>query len=96
MTFSGTVADINAALDGLSYLPNAGYAGGDTLTISTKDSELTSVDIDANLQLLYRFDAGDPGNDGSPGGGNDGTVNGATPTVDGVRGDVAQTPGQQR
>ena len=37
MTFTGTVAEVNAVLDGLTYTPNAGYVGSDTLTITTDD-----------------------------------------------------------
>ena len=29
MTFTGTIADINAALNGLSYTATAGYIGSD-------------------------------------------------------------------
>ena len=38
VSLSGTVADINAALDGLSYLPSADYNGSDTLTITANDN----------------------------------------------------------
>jgi VCBS repeat-containing protein len=37
MTFSGTRADINAALIDLTYHPDSGYSGTDTLTIVTDD-----------------------------------------------------------
>ncbi len=37
MTFTGTLADINAALNGLSYVPALNYNGPDTLTITTND-----------------------------------------------------------
>jgi hypothetical protein len=37
MTFQGLQADINAALDGLSYLGNLNYNGADSLTINTSD-----------------------------------------------------------
>ena len=37
LVFSGTLAAINAALDGLSYTPTAGYEGSDTLTVGTSD-----------------------------------------------------------
>ena len=37
MTFTGTVADINAALDGLTYTPNSGYVGPDLINITTTD-----------------------------------------------------------
>jgi len=38
MTFTGTVADINAALDGLTFNPVADYNGGALLTLSTNDN----------------------------------------------------------
>ncbi len=37
MTFTGTVSDINTALDGLTYTPNANYHGADTLTLDVDD-----------------------------------------------------------
>ena len=37
MTFTGTLANINAALDGLSYTPTPGYNGPDTLTVTSND-----------------------------------------------------------
>ncbi|MFZ2651434.1 MAG: DUF4347 domain-containing protein, partial [Burkholderiaceae bacterium] len=37
MTFTGTSADINAALNGLRFTPQAGYTGAATLRISTDD-----------------------------------------------------------
>jgi VCBS repeat-containing protein len=44
MTFSGSVADINAALDGLAYAPAADYNGPATLTLSATDGTSTDVD----------------------------------------------------
>jgi hypothetical protein len=38
MTVTGTVANLNAALNGLVYAPNAGFGGTDTLEIVVKDS----------------------------------------------------------
>ncbi|MDO9002609.1 MAG: DUF4347 domain-containing protein, partial [Aquabacterium sp.] len=37
MVFTGTIANINAALAGLSYTPTANYAGADTLSMVTSD-----------------------------------------------------------
>ncbi len=37
MTFSGTMADINSALNGLTYTPSAGYNGSAALQITTND-----------------------------------------------------------
>ncbi|MBD9375096.1 M10 family metallopeptidase C-terminal domain-containing protein [Rhizobium sp. ARZ01] len=37
MTFTGTLAAVNAALDGLSFTPTAGYNGSATITVTTSD-----------------------------------------------------------
>ncbi|WP_447749035.1 DUF4347 domain-containing protein [Pseudomonas nicosulfuronedens] len=37
MTFTGTRSDINSALNGMVYLPAAGYNGNDSLQITTND-----------------------------------------------------------
>jgi len=51
MTFSGTVAAINAALNGLSFLPSADFNGAATLSINTNDQGNTGggalSDLDA-------------------------------------------------
>ncbi len=38
MTVTGTLANLNAALNGLVYAPNAGYSGPDSLQISVNDT----------------------------------------------------------
>ena len=43
MVFTGTVANINAALAGLSYAPTSNYAGADTLSIITSDQGNTGT-----------------------------------------------------
>ena len=43
MTFTGTLANLNAALNGLTYSPNNGYGGGDLLTATTNDLGNTGV-----------------------------------------------------
>jgi hypothetical protein len=43
MTFTGTVANINAALSGLTYTPNANSHNNDTLNISTNDQGNTGT-----------------------------------------------------
>ena len=37
MTFTGTMANINAALNGLSFAPTANYNGAASLQITTND-----------------------------------------------------------
>ena len=37
MTFTGSLADVNAALEGLTYTPNSSFVGVDTLTVTTDD-----------------------------------------------------------
>ena len=41
MTFTGTVAAINTALDGMSFMPNAEFSGSASLTINTNDQGAT-------------------------------------------------------
>ncbi len=94
MTFSGTVANINAALNGLQYVPTTDYNGGAVLSITSADQVLYSANLDPNLLGHFEFHAADPGNDSSPGGTNDGTFNGdATIVNDPVRGDVLSLDG---
>ena len=38
MTITGTLANLNAAVNGLVYTPRSGFTGTDTLSISVKDS----------------------------------------------------------
>ncbi len=94
MTFSGTVEDINTALDGLVYDPTDDFNGSGTLTITSNDEVLYELNLDADLQGYYTFDdTGDLGNDDSPGGVNDGTVNGAVTNSDAIRGNVLEFDG---
>ena len=43
MVFTGTVADVNAAINGLLYTPTANYTGDATLTITTNDQGNTGA-----------------------------------------------------
>jgi hypothetical protein len=43
MTFTGSLADVNAALDGMRFDPAANYNGGATLTITTNDQGNTGA-----------------------------------------------------
>ena len=43
MIVRGTIASINAALDGMIYLPGANYSGSDVLTITTNDLGNTGI-----------------------------------------------------
>ena len=72
MAFSGTLSNINNALDGLTFTPDANFNGSVTLQMTTYD--------DVALLGSYQFDlSGDTGLDYSPSGSNDGVVNGAAP-----------------
>ena len=44
VTVSGTQAQVNAAIAGLSYTATAGYTGADTLNVNTSDGALTDSD----------------------------------------------------
>jgi len=54
MTFRGTIAAVNAALDGLRYTPENGYLGSDSLTITTDDlgSGLGASLVDTDVVAL--------------------------------------------
>ena len=95
VTIKGTLADINSALDGLSYTPTSDYSGNDTLTISSVDSELISLNIDAAFTAHYTFDNNAvPGEDSSSAGIYDGVLFGdATTTTDATRGEVLSLDG---
>ena len=43
MTFSGTQAAVNAALDGLSYSPTASYTGAASISMTTSDLGATGT-----------------------------------------------------
>jgi hypothetical protein len=43
VTLMGTIADLNAGMDGLKYTPNANYNGTDTLTVLTDDQGNTGT-----------------------------------------------------
>ena len=43
MTFSGTQAAVNAALDGLSYSPTASYTGAASISITASDLGATGT-----------------------------------------------------
>lgn len=43
MTFTGSISDINAALDGLTYTPTANYSGSETLSLGVIDNGNSGV-----------------------------------------------------
>jgi hypothetical protein len=45
LTYSGTLASLNAALDGLSFLPTTNFNGAATITITSNDGESSDTDI---------------------------------------------------
>ena len=45
VTITGTAAQINAALAGLTYTGNLDFNGGDTLTVATSDGTATDTDL---------------------------------------------------
>ena len=74
ITVTGSVANINAALNGLSYTPTSGYSGADTLQLVTSDLGNTPTGIAQSSQatvaltvlappavLLNEIDANPPG-----------------------------------
>lgn len=57
LTLSGTAAEINAALDGLSYRPAANYSGPDSLTVSTSDGEAAPTVSSIGIAVVPVADA---------------------------------------
>ncbi|MEZ6078116.1 MAG: LamG-like jellyroll fold domain-containing protein [Pirellulaceae bacterium] len=92
-TVTGTVDNINAALNGLQYNPTANYNGADSLTITTNAETIYQLNLDANLRGHYEFNASSPGTDSSPGGTNSATLNSATVTNDPYHADVLSLTG---
>ena len=94
MTVTGTVENINAALDGMQYDPVPDYNGGDTLTITANDAELLALNLDSNLQGYYALDSADPTGDSGPNSAPAGVLNGDAFIATGTaRGDVLSLDG---
>lgn len=83
LTIVGSQADVNTALDGLTYLPTLDYSGTDSLSITTG----SSAAIETSIHARYEFTAG--ATTDSSGKGRDGVATGnPTLTNDAERGDV--------
>ncbi len=90
MTFVGTAAEINAALEGMSYDPAASYVGSADITLVTTDIETNPLDNDASAQAIYQLsDATDALSNSA-----DITLGAeASFVTDGTRGDVLSVDG---
>ena len=93
MTFTGTIPNINTALDGLMFDPTPSYSGPASLEITTEDLGNTGdapLDGDANITTKYTFNI-----DGTDAiGTNDATLNnGAAVVADAERGNVLTVDG---
>lgn len=85
LVINGTEANINAALDGLTFTPDKNFNGSVTLVMTTA--------VAADLQGHYTF-VGGTADDQSAGIARNGTLNGnATTVVDGTRGEVLSLDG---
>jgi carbonic anhydrase/acetyltransferase-like protein (isoleucine patch superfamily) len=65
MTFSGSPLDINEALDGLVYVPDANFQGSDFLTVTVADPEERG-DLTPQPPHDVEEDGGDDGGDPAP------------------------------
>lgn len=81
MSFSGTIENVNLALDGLQYTPNQDFTGSDSLTINGSESAVISFDTDGNLVGYYEFTSSDALADSSPVGTNTLTFQGSATTA---------------
>ena len=57
VSFSGTMADINLSMIGLSYLPTPNFNGGDTLTLTTTDGVAAPARSTVALRVMSMNDA---------------------------------------
>ena len=55
MTFTGSAAAVNAALDGLSFMPSAGFSGAADLSISVNDQGNTGAEGRFLIRTLWRL-----------------------------------------
>jgi hypothetical protein len=86
MTVSGSLDDLNAALDGMTFMPDPEFSGPVNLEMTTHD--------DTGLVAHYGFDdLANLGDDDGFLGTNDGVVSGALSVNDGIRGDVLSFDG---
>jgi hypothetical protein len=65
MTFRGTLVNVNAALNGMTFTPSAGFTGGATLTITSNDlgntgtgGPLSDTDV-VNIQIALEVSIAD-------------------------------------
>ena len=80
MTITGTAAEINTALAGLSYTGNLNFNGADTLTVTTDDG--TAQDIDTVAITVNPVNDAPVAQDGSASGNEDTPVNGTLAATD--------------
>ena len=59
MTVSGTLANLSAALSGLTYIPKTGYSGSASLTLKVKDSG-SSLSASATVAITVSIPASQP------------------------------------
>ncbi|MCP5421404.1 MAG: cadherin domain-containing protein [Chromatiaceae bacterium] len=93
MTFTGTLADVNAALDGLAFDPTPGYGGAATLTLTATDATYADLNTSADQEAHYSFDNTSALGADDSGNGNTGVVVGATDATDAERGQVIDFDG---
>jgi hypothetical protein len=89
MTFSGTLADINAALEGLVYRGGLNYEGADTLSVVVDDgTDTASGDVTITLadDAIIHGDAGVNDVDGTAGNDYFDVSQGADDVIDGLAG----------
>jgi len=85
LSIAGNETDINAALEGMTFTPDANYNGTVNLVVTTE--------LATNVQGLYTFDTNDA-SDSSEGGQHNGTLIGNASTVtDATRGTVLSLDG---
>ena len=81
VTITGTLAEINTALAGLSYTGNLNFNGADTLTVTTDDGT-APPDIDTIAITVNPVNDAPVAQDGSASGNEDTPINGTLVATD--------------
>jgi choice-of-anchor C domain-containing protein len=93
MTFSGSIANINTALNGLTFAPTSDFNGATSIRVVSRDATQSSaLDTDASLLIRYTFDNTSQLNDDTATTAN-GTLLGVVSASDSFRGNVASFDG---
>lgn len=90
---TGAIADINAALEGMTYSTPADFNGSDTLTITTTDAVTYRFNVDPTALGRYEFNPSALQSDSSAASADGSLIGNASSATDLLRGDVLSLDG---